>query len=98
MNAGIICVCAQPLRDNVTMKHHLSLAGCIHKMIPGMLIHISQKHSEISAILIDHEIIRNPWKHLPTHMEYGIDGSMQKRCNFIAKAHELHFFCIEPSR
>ena len=33
-NQGSICVCAQPMRDNVTLQHHLSLAGCIHKIIP----------------------------------------------------------------
>ena len=27
------CVCDQPMRDDVTMKHCLSLAGCIHKII-----------------------------------------------------------------
>ena len=31
---GLICVCAQPMRDGVTVKRHLSLAGCIHGMIP----------------------------------------------------------------
>ena len=29
------CVCAQPMRDDVTMWRHLSLAGHIHDMIPG---------------------------------------------------------------
>ena len=33
-NQRPICVCAQPMRDNVTLQHHLSLAGCIHKIIP----------------------------------------------------------------
>ena len=28
------CKCAQPMRDDVTMWHHLSLAGCIYKVIP----------------------------------------------------------------
>ena len=29
----ILCVCTQPMRDGVTMKCCLSLAGCKHKMI-----------------------------------------------------------------
>ena len=31
---GSFCVCAQPVRDDVTMWRHLSLAGRTHKMIP----------------------------------------------------------------
>ena len=31
---GSFCVCTQPTRDDVTMQRRLSLAGCIHKMIP----------------------------------------------------------------
>ena len=30
------CACTQPMRDGITLYHHLSLAGCILKMIPGM--------------------------------------------------------------
>ena len=30
----LFCICTQPMRDNVTMYHCLSLAGCICKMIP----------------------------------------------------------------
>ena len=29
---GSFCECAQPMRDDVTMQRHLSLAGRIHKM------------------------------------------------------------------
>ena len=29
---GSFCVCAQPMRDGVTMQRLLSLVGCIHKM------------------------------------------------------------------
>ena len=31
---GSFGICAQPMRDDVTMYRHLSLAGRIHKMIP----------------------------------------------------------------
>ena len=31
---GSFCKCTQPMRDNVTFKHHLSLAGGKNKMIP----------------------------------------------------------------
>ena len=31
---GSVCVCAKPMRDNVTIYHRLSLARRIHKMIP----------------------------------------------------------------
>ena len=34
LKQGSFCVFAQPMRD-VTMWRHLSLAGCIHKMIPA---------------------------------------------------------------
>ena len=34
---GSFCECTQPMRDDVTLKCHLSLAGRIHKMIPGTL-------------------------------------------------------------
>ena len=30
------CICAQPLRDDVAMQRRLSLAACIHKMIPRL--------------------------------------------------------------
>ena len=30
------CVCTHPMRDNITLKCHLSLAGHIHKMIPDI--------------------------------------------------------------
>ena len=29
------CVCAQSMKDDVTMQRHLSLTGCIHQMIPA---------------------------------------------------------------
>ena len=32
---GSFCVCTQSMRDDITMSHRLSLAGRIHKMIPG---------------------------------------------------------------
>ena len=32
---GSFCVCAHPMRDNVTIYRHFSLAGRIHKIIPG---------------------------------------------------------------
>ena len=32
-----VCVCSQPMRDNITMYRHLSLAGRIHKTIPGLV-------------------------------------------------------------
>ena len=32
---GSFCVCAQPMRDGVTMQHCSSLAGCINKTIPA---------------------------------------------------------------
>ena len=28
--------CVQPMRDDITLYSHLSLAGCIHKMIPAL--------------------------------------------------------------
>ena len=31
---GSFCICTQPMRDNATMQCRLSLAGCIHKMVP----------------------------------------------------------------
>ena len=31
---GLICECTQPMRDDVALQRRLSLAGCIHKMIP----------------------------------------------------------------
>ena len=34
---GSFCECTQPMRDEVTMSQCLSLAGCIHKMIPAAL-------------------------------------------------------------
>ena len=35
-NQGSFCVCAQPMRDDVTLQRRLSLAGRIHKMIPAI--------------------------------------------------------------
>ena len=35
---GSYCVCTQPMKADVTMWRRLSLAGRIHKMIPGSLI------------------------------------------------------------
>ena len=34
---GSFCACTQPMRDDTTLYHHLSLVGHIHKMIPGPL-------------------------------------------------------------
>ena len=34
---GLFGICTQPMRDDVTMYRHLSLTGCIHKMIPESL-------------------------------------------------------------
>ena len=34
---GLFCVCAEPMSDCVSVKRHLSLAGCIHKKIPEYL-------------------------------------------------------------
>ena len=35
---GPFSVYAQPMREDVTLWHHLSLAGCIHEMIPVYLL------------------------------------------------------------
>ena len=35
---GWFCLCAQPMRDDVTLYRRLSLAGRIHKMIPAWII------------------------------------------------------------
>ena len=32
---GLFCVCAQPIRNGVTLQCYLLLAGCIHVMIPA---------------------------------------------------------------
>ena len=37
---GSFCVCDQPMRNNVTMLHRLSLAGRVHKIIPKDLMQI----------------------------------------------------------
>ena len=34
VSQGAFCVCAQPMRGDVTLWHHLSMAWHIHKMIP----------------------------------------------------------------
>ena len=35
---GSFCVCAQRLRDDVTMKRHMSLAGRIRRKNPGAAV------------------------------------------------------------
>ena len=37
-NLGSFCVYTQPMRDDVTLYHHLSLAECVHKMIQEIMI------------------------------------------------------------
>ena len=32
---GSFCACVQPMRDDVTIQRHLSLAGLMHRMIPA---------------------------------------------------------------
>ena len=44
---GSFCECAQPMRDNVTMKHHLSLAGRIQEIILTVLC-----YSETQIIMV----------------------------------------------
>ena len=36
----ILCICALPMRDDITLEHRLSLAGRIHKIIPEVLCQI----------------------------------------------------------
>ena len=38
---GSFCICAQPMRDDVTIQSRLSLAGHIYKMIPAHVSDIS---------------------------------------------------------
>ena len=39
---GSFCKFTQPMRDDVTMLYCLSLAGHIHKMIPAILLFLTQ--------------------------------------------------------
>ena len=43
---GSFCVCTQPMRD-VTLQRRLSMAGCIHKMIPVNLYHTAEAFSKL---------------------------------------------------
>ena len=40
---GLFCACAQPMRDDVALQHHLSLAGHVHKTIPVMVVTFVEK-------------------------------------------------------
>ena len=44
---GSFCVCTQPMSDDVTMSHCLSLAGRIHILIPGFVWFIYPYSSEL---------------------------------------------------
>ena len=65
---GSLCVCVQPMRDDVAMQHRLSLIGRIHKMIPVGCTHfLSLVFSSVSftGIGSTSEVIRGttgkPW-------------------------------------
>ena len=49
---GSFCVCAQPMKDNVTMQHPPSLAGCIHRKIPAVLSRTWHKQSGTKPNLV----------------------------------------------
>ena len=49
---GSFCVCDQPMRDDITLYRHLSLAGLIHKMIP--VYHCKTNHNKLFAYFMEH--------------------------------------------
>ena len=46
---GSFCVCTQPMRDDITLQLCLSLAGCIHKIIPAPYIGTSRYNQDPQA-------------------------------------------------
>ena len=49
--SGIIFACTQPMSDEVTMQHRLSLAGLIHRIIPAVCVRTPPKtRNETAAI------------------------------------------------
>ena len=48
---GSFCKCTQPMRDDVTMLHRLSLAGHINRMIPDIYVYRKQIHEHIIMYL-----------------------------------------------
>ena len=81
---GSFCVCAQPMRDDVTLQHCHSLAGRIHKMSPAgdHFVYVpSQWETTLHCNIFTHLLIPAvPWILLPDQSQ----GYCHKAMGFAA--------------
>ena len=66
---GSLCVCVHTMGEDVTMKHHLSLARHIHKMIPARGHDRPLKLGSCYSFWVtqnSHTVVSGPWPEMST--------------------------------